>query len=167
MSIVFKGDTLFPRFPTPQATYLESNYSKIYVKQRQTGNTTSNRISFRVPYFQIMQQKQGSNFFATEQFLAVKSNQFVLSANSFRSFEFNTFSKELNVYVKLIVQVAGAEAEKNALDVCSWFSPMKNIESTEEFSNDEEIQFYCGLNKSSRDQRWKVTLTLLHTNILS
>ena len=49
MSIVFKGDTLFPRFPTPQATYLESNYSKIYVKQRQTGNTTSNRISFRVP----------------------------------------------------------------------------------------------------------------------
>ena len=36
----------FPKFPTPQTTYLESNYSKIL---RQIGNTTSNRISFKVP----------------------------------------------------------------------------------------------------------------------
>ena len=36
----------FLQFPTPQTTYLESNYGKIL---RQTGNTTSKRISFKVP----------------------------------------------------------------------------------------------------------------------
>ena len=36
----------FPQFPTPQTTYLESNYSKIL---RQTGSITSNRNSFKVP----------------------------------------------------------------------------------------------------------------------
>ena len=36
----------FPQFPTPQTAHLESNYSKIL---RQTGNTTSNLVSVKVP----------------------------------------------------------------------------------------------------------------------
>ena len=36
----------FPQFPTPETTNLESNYSKNLL---QTGNTTSNQISFKVP----------------------------------------------------------------------------------------------------------------------
>ena len=38
----------FPQFPTPETINLESNYSKTL---RQTGNTTSNQISFKVPCF--------------------------------------------------------------------------------------------------------------------
>ena len=38
----------FPQHPTPQTTYFESNCSKIL---RQTRNTTSNRISFKVTQF--------------------------------------------------------------------------------------------------------------------
>ena len=36
----------FPQFPTPQTTYLERNYSKTLC---QKGNTTANRINFKVP----------------------------------------------------------------------------------------------------------------------
>ena len=36
----------FSQFSTPQTTYLESNYSKILL---QTGNTTSNLVSVKVP----------------------------------------------------------------------------------------------------------------------
>ena len=63
------------QFPTPHKTYVESKYRKILL---QTGNTASNRISFKVLKF--------SNIFsgnapATDLRRPVKSNIFILVLN--------------------------------------------------------------------------------------
>ena len=73
MSIIFKGSNDQSLFPIPKTSYLERNYSKTF---RKTGNTTSNRNDYKVPYL--------SNIFPDNEVeggeqprWTVKSNEFI------------------------------------------------------------------------------------------
>ena len=73
MSIIFKGSNDQSLFPIPKTSYLERNYSKTF---RKTGNTTSNRNNYKVPYL--------SNIFPDNEVeggeqprWTVKSNEFI------------------------------------------------------------------------------------------
>ena len=61
-------------------------------------------------YFHIRPQKEGSNLRAVG---AVKSSKFIPVLTDFRGYNSTYSQNNEDVYVKLIVQVADAEAEKN------------------------------------------------------
>ena len=82
--------------------------------------------------------------------------------------QLHIFPKLLDVYVKLIAQVADVKANK----ICSVLmlvvlAKKQSEEILKLLSDDEEIYFYYGLAKNWSDHSREVNLTLLHTKILT